>query len=234
MDPHGRSSGPSPPERPYRHHGAGGGRGAGHPPPPQPPPRDDTSLSPSSPSPSIGSSSSAEGPDLHSPSSPPVQLHRGHPGGHHHGGGHAKGIDVPLLAGEKIEAVYADITFLCAYSLPTTVKGTMTVTNYKLYFRSGSQDNNPLILDVPLGFVSRVEKVGGQRSSGDSAYGLEIYCKDIRSLRFRLNKSDSQHSRKDIFEMVREFPRAKDRCQIQSHRLVISARCKRRGACSML
>ena len=152
------------------------------------------------------------------PSSPPsVQLHRGHPGGHHHGGGHAKGIDVPLLAGEKIEAVYADITFLCAYSLPTTVKGTMTVTNYKLYFRSGSQDSNPLILDVPLGFVSRVEKVGGQRSSGDSAYGLEIYCKDIRSLRFRLNKSDSQHSRKDIFEMVREFQRAKERYQIQSY-----------------
>ena len=210
MDPHGRASGPSPPERPYRHHGGAGGRQ------PPPPPRDDTSLSPSSPSPSIGSSSSAEGPDLHSPSSPPDHLHRGHPGagvGHLHGGGHAKGaansaalhqIDVPLLAGEKIEAVYPEITFLCAYSLPTTVKGTMTVTNYKLFFRSGKQDSNPLILDVPLGFVSRVEKVGGQRSSGDSAYGLEIYCKDIRSLRFRLNKSDSQHSRKDIFEMVRE------------------------------
>ena len=216
MDPHGRSSGPSPPERPYRHHGAGSR------PPPPPQPTDDTSLSPSSPSPSIGSSSSAEGPDLHSPSSPPAHLgHRGRPGPGS-GGGHAKGaansaalhqIDVPLLAGEKIEAVYPDITFLCAYSLPTSVKGTMTVTNYKLFFRSGSQDSNPLILDVPLGFVSRVEKVGGQRSSGDSAYGLEVYCKDIRSLRFRLNKTDGQHSRKDIFEMVREFQRAKDRYQ---------------------
>ena len=211
MDPpRGRPSGPSPPERPYRHHGAGGGR-----PQQPPPPRDDTSLSPSSPSPSIGSSSSAEGPDLHSPSSPPgahLGGHRvGRPGA---GQGHAKGaansaalyqIDVPLLAGEKIEAVYPEITFLCAYSLPASVKGTMTVTNYKLFFRSGGRDSNPLILDVPLGFVSRVEKVGGQRTAGDSAYGLEVYCKDIRSLRFRLNKTDGQHSRKDIFEMVREF-----------------------------
>ena len=209
MDPsRGRPSGPSPPERPYRHHGAGGGR-----PQQPPPPRDDTSLSPSSPSPSIGSSSSAEGPDLHSPSSPPgahLGSHRvGRPGA---GQGHAKGaansaalhqIDVPLLAGEKIEAVYPEITFLCAYSLPASVKGTMTVTNYKLFFRSGGRDSNPLILDVPLGFVSRVEKVGGQRTAGDSAYGLEVYCKDIRSLRFRLNKTDGQHSRKDIFEMVR-------------------------------
>ena len=210
MDPpRGRPSGPSPPERPYRHHGAGGGR-----PQQPPPPRDDTSLSPSSPSPSIGSSSSAEGPDLHSPSSPPARgpARPGHHGGH--GGLHAKGaansaalhqIDVPLLAGEKIEAVYPEITFLCAYSLPASVKGTMTVTNYKLFFRSGGRDSNPLILDVPLGFVSRVEKVGGQRTAGDSAYGLEVYCKDIRSLRFRLNKTDGQHSRKDIFEMVREF-----------------------------
>ena len=209
MDPpRGRPSGPSPPERPYRHHGAGGGR-----PQQPPPPRDDTSLSPSSPSPSIGSSSSAEGPDLHSPSSPPAHL-GGHRGGRPGAGqGHAKGaansaalhqIDVPLLTGEKIEAVYPEITFLCAYSLPASVKGTMTVTNYKLFFRSGGRDSNPLILDVPLGFVSRVEKVGGQRTAGDSAYGLEVYCKDIRSLRFRLNKTDGQHSRKDIFEMVRE------------------------------
>lgn len=60
----------------------------------------------------------------------------------------------------------------------------------------------PLILDVPLGFVSRVEKVGGQRtSSGENAYGLEITCKDIRSLRFALSKIDG-HPRKDIFGTV--------------------------------
>ena len=93
------------------------------------------------------------------------------------------------------------------YSIPGAMKGTLTVTNYKLYFRSQAYKEYPLILDVPLGFVSRVEKVGGQRSSGENAYGLEIYCKDIRSLRFALNKLDaaSHPPRKDIFETLRIF-----------------------------
>jgi len=78
------------------------------------------------------------------------------------------------------------------------------VTNYKLFFVSSARDC-PLILDVPLGFVSRVEKVGGQRTStAENAYGLEIFCKDIRSLKFALSKSDG-HPRKDIFDTVRVF-----------------------------
>ena len=35
-------------------------------------------------------------------------------------------------------------------------------------------------LDIPLGFVSRIEKVGGARTPGDN-YGLEIFCRDIRN-----------------------------------------------------
>ena len=62
------------------------------------------------------------------------------------------------------------------------------------------QRDNPVILDIPLGFVSRVEKVGGARTPGDN-YGLEIFCKDIRNLRFALSKVDG-HPRKDIFESL--------------------------------
>ncbi len=106
-----------------------------------------------------------------------------------------------MLGGERIEAVYGDITYLSPYSLPGAVKGTLTVTNYKLYFRSVLRDSH-LIVDVPLGLISRVEKVGGQRlSSAENAYGLEITCKDIRSLRFALSKAEGQ-PRKDIFETV--------------------------------
>ena len=54
--------------------------------------------------------------------------------------------------------------------------------------------------DVPLGFVSRIEKVGGARTPGDN-YGLEIFCKDLRNLRFALTKSDRQ-PRKDVFECL--------------------------------
>ena len=33
------------------------------------------------------------------------------------------------------------------------------------------------ILDVPLGVVNRVEKVGGATSRGENSYGIEIFCK---------------------------------------------------------
>jgi len=57
-----------------------------------------------------------------------------------------------------------------------------------------------IVADIPLGFVSRVEKVGGARTPGDN-YGLEIFCKDIRNLRFALTKSEHQ-PRKDVFECL--------------------------------
>ena len=60
--------------------------------------------------------------------------------------------------------------------------------------------NIVIYLDIPLGFVSRIEKVGGARTPGDN-YGLEIFCRDIRNLRFALSKGDG-HPRKDIFECL--------------------------------
>lgn len=34
-----------------------------------------------------------------------------------------------------------------------------------------------VILDVPLGTISRVEKMGGASSRGENSYGLDITCK---------------------------------------------------------
>ena len=45
-----------------------------------------------------------------------------------------------------------------------------------------------------------MDKVGGARTPGDN-YGLEIFCKDIRNLRFALSKHDG-HPRRDIFESL--------------------------------
>ena len=39
----------------------------------------------------------------------------------------------------------------------------------------------PNILDVPLGVITRVDKVGGATSRGENSYGIEILCK-VRSL----------------------------------------------------
>lgn len=38
------------------------------------------------------------------------------------------------------------------------------------------QDLAP-ILDVPLGVISRIEKMGGVTSRGENSYGLDITCK---------------------------------------------------------
>ena len=96
--------------------------------------------------------------------------------------------------------MYKDMTYLCPYSLPCAVKGSMVLTNYRIYFKSDVYDIStsssgsplqapPLVLDVPLGFVSNVVKIGGQARPGDEqSYGLEIVCKDIRTLKFAMSK----------------------------------------------
>ena len=121
---------------------------------------------------------------------------------------------VPLLLGEKICSNYQDISFICPFTPPGTgpIRGTLTITNYRLYFRPHHAKEHPVILDLPLGFVSRVDKVGGARTPGDN-YGLEIFCKDIRNLRFALTKADQGgHPRRPIFEALtaNAFPLSHD------------------------
>ena len=133
----------------------------------------------------------------------------------------------PLLVGERVEGMYKDMTYLCPYSLPCAVKGSMVLTNYRIYFKSDEYDIStsssgsplqapPLVLDVPLGFVSNVIKIGGQNRPGDEhAYGLEIVCKDIRTLKFAMSKKyhdGSLHggnakgsSRRDMYQTIRRF-----------------------------
>uniref|UniRef100_A0A669F640 Myotubularin n=1 Tax=Oreochromis niloticus TaxID=8128 RepID=A0A669F640_ORENI len=90
-----------------------------------------------------------------------------------------------------------DIIYICPFS--GAVKGKVLITNYRLYFRSSDADVT-VTLDVPLGAISRVEKMGGASSRGENSYGLDITCKDMRNLRFALKQEG--HSRRDIFEVL--------------------------------
>ncbi|KAF3836714.1 hypothetical protein F7725_004178 [Dissostichus mawsoni] len=76
------------------------------------------------------------------------------------------------------------------------------ITNYRLYFKSLDPDV-ALTLDVPLGAIGRVEKMGGASSRGENSYGLDITCKDMRNLRFALKQEG--HSRRDIFELIFKY-----------------------------
>ncbi|XP_014249067.1 myotubularin-related protein 2 [Cimex lectularius] len=108
--------------------------------------------------------------------------------------------DPPLLPGEHTQGTAKDVTYLCPYNGP--IRGLLCVTNYKLHFRSVDRDP-PYILEVPLGVVSRVEKVGGQSSRGENSYGIELFCKDMRNLRF--GHKQENHSRRIVFEKLQQY-----------------------------
>ncbi|KAJ0006488.1 hypothetical protein NQD34_013761 [Periophthalmus magnuspinnatus] len=104
--------------------------------------------------------------------------------------------DVSLLPGED-GVIEKEVIYICPFNGP--VKGKVLITNYRLYFRSSDADLT-VTLDVPLGAISRVEKMGGASSRGENSYGLDITCKDMRNLRFALKQEG--HSRRDIFDFL--------------------------------
>lgn len=106
----------------------------------------------------------------------------------------------PLFEGEKIYGSAHEVTYLCPYN--GQVKGSLSVTNYRLYFRSAERDSL-FILDVPLGVIARVEKIGGASSRGENSYRIDILCKDMRNLRFAHKQEN--HSRRQVFEKIQLY-----------------------------
>lgn len=109
------------------------------------------------------------------------------------------------LSGEKRQDIKNDVTYICPYNGP--VRGTLSITNYRLNFRSqptnDKQKDPMIVVDVPLGVVSRVEKVGGVSSRGENSYGIDIFCKDMRNLRFAHKQEN--HSRRTVFEKLQMY-----------------------------
>lgn len=59
------------------------------------------------------------------------------------------------------------------------------------------------ILILCFSKVSRIEKVGGASSRGENAYGIEVFCKDMRNLRFAHKQEN--HSRRNVFEKLQQY-----------------------------
>ncbi|XP_041111509.1 myotubularin-like isoform X1 [Polyodon spathula] len=108
-------------------------------------------------------------------------------------------VDVPQLPGEE-RVTDKDIIYICPFN--GAVKGKVSITNYRLFFKSFEVDP-AVTFDVPLGVISRIEKMGGASSRGENSYGLDITCKDMRNLRFALKQEG--HSRRDIFEILFKY-----------------------------
>lgn len=110
----------------------------------------------------------------------------------------------PLLPGEMIvgNLKAREVTYLCPYSGP--IYGLLYVTNYRLYFHNQENSKeNSFIIEVPLCTVNRIEKVGGSTSKGENSYGIELFCKDIRNLKFAHKQEN--HSRRDVFEKLQQY-----------------------------
>ncbi|KAK3546515.1 hypothetical protein QTP70_026370 [Hemibagrus guttatus] len=86
--------------------------------------------------------------------------------------------EVPLVPGESIKLTAKDVMYICPFT--GAVTGTLTITDYKLYFVSLERDH-PFILNVNLGAISRLETISVQ-SHGENTQGLEIVCKYKRHL----------------------------------------------------
>uniref|UniRef100_A0A671MHU5 phosphatidylinositol-3,5-bisphosphate 3-phosphatase n=1 Tax=Sinocyclocheilus anshuiensis TaxID=1608454 RepID=A0A671MHU5_9TELE len=107
--------------------------------------------------------------------------------------------EVPLVPGETIKTAVKDVMYICPFT--GAVTGTLTVTDYKLYFVSLERDT-PFILDVNLSAISRLETISVQ-SLGENTSGMEIICKDMRSPRFAYKKEEQ--SNLEILEVLTKY-----------------------------
>ncbi|XP_063059678.1 myotubularin-related protein 1b isoform X1 [Engraulis encrasicolus] len=107
--------------------------------------------------------------------------------------------EAPRIPGESIKAIAKDVMYICPFS--GAVSGTLTITDYKLFFKSLARDP-PFVLDVNLGAISRLETIGVQ-NHGENTRGLEIVCKDLRNPRFAYKKEEQ--SKLQILEMLTRF-----------------------------
>ncbi|VDN03505.1 unnamed protein product [Thelazia callipaeda] len=110
-----------------------------------------------------------------------------------------------VLPGEKIQIEEANVGYMSPIG---KVNGRVLVTNYRLRFEAKPSSDNRhskcCQFDIPLGCISRVEKVGYSTvSRGEDSYGLEITCKDMRNIRF--THQQTNHSRRPLYESLQRF-----------------------------
>lgn len=115
-----------------------------------------------------------------------------------------------LLPGEKELFTCYDVEYVVSDKL--VHPGTLFVTNYQILFRS--RDTRQSIREVclvPLGKITRIEKVGGKKSSILSSAltrQLVLYCKDFhKAIIIRMPEANAGQ-RKQLFELLnkRAFP----------------------------
>jgi len=111
-------------------------------------------------------------------------------------------LPIKTLPGETTVNLREEITYNRAHHRTVLYRGELIVTNYRLLFVTKSPDPDQVLVDVPLGMISQIEKIGGQTRSqinDGAAYGIEINCKDLRHFFFGVPK-EQQNQRRNLLE----------------------------------
>uniref|UniRef100_A0A8C9SDW2 phosphatidylinositol-3,5-bisphosphate 3-phosphatase n=1 Tax=Scleropages formosus TaxID=113540 RepID=A0A8C9SDW2_SCLFO len=107
--------------------------------------------------------------------------------------------EAPRVPGETIKTIAKDVMYICPFT--GAVSGTLTVTDYKLYFKSLERVGlSATFLYVNLGVISRLETISLQ--IGENNRGIEIVCKDMRNPRFAYKE---EQSKLEIFETLTKY-----------------------------
>ncbi|CAF3309037.1 unnamed protein product [Rotaria sp. Silwood2] len=109
-------------------------------------------------------------------------------------------LPIKLLSGEDDVKLREDITYR-TNNRSVPYRGELIVTKYRLMFVTKPPDTIQVLVDVPLGMISQIEKIGGQARSNISdgaAYGIEINCKDLRH--FFFGNAKEQNQRRNLLD----------------------------------
>uniref|UniRef100_A0A3Q1HBK9 phosphatidylinositol-3,5-bisphosphate 3-phosphatase n=1 Tax=Anabas testudineus TaxID=64144 RepID=A0A3Q1HBK9_ANATE len=109
---------------------------------------------------------------------------------------------VPVLPGETIQTTVKDVMYICPFS--GLVSGTLTITDYKLYFTSVERES-PFILDVNLGAISRLETIS-VLNQGKNTKGLELVCKGLPNESWAISKMNSTYELCDTYPSILVIP----------------------------
>uniref|UniRef100_A0A8R1HIT1 phosphatidylinositol-3,5-bisphosphate 3-phosphatase n=1 Tax=Caenorhabditis japonica TaxID=281687 RepID=A0A8R1HIT1_CAEJA len=125
-----------------------------------------------------------------------------------------KSIDLEFLKGESVLWTEKNVTYMGPFG---KFPGKLVITRYRAVFLMDENaiQFDPWKLDLPLGQISRIEKVGGKSTSaammrGDDNYGFAILCKDHRVYRFACQPTSS--GRKHVCDTLNRysFPKSHD------------------------
>ncbi|EGT54329.1 CBN-MTM-1 protein [Caenorhabditis brenneri] len=114
-------------------------------------------------------------------------------------------IDLKLLPAESVIWTEKNVAYIGPFG---KFPGKIVITRYRLVFLvgDGGKTFETWKLDIPLGHVSRIEKVGGRSTSaamrGDDNYGFIVLCKDYRMYKFACSPTTN---RKNICDSLNRY-----------------------------